>query len=385
MTKNNCNLKLPDYIKNLQIDLCRSNLDYYTYHDRYLKKLQRLEVDKLDPHYLSTYSSFVGELYENIIYELLLRYALETHTIKEFVLKGPHQKKSQNFKNGFMCDINSQIVYKSGYKDITEFDGLFFTQNDVYFVESTIVKTTTGLRKRLKKKKALLQILFPKKNIKALIILSEGALGVSVFPKYCTVWITKSLDDEQLIDQIIHASKPSESLVEFESSKLIQAKDIKTTNFKYFETLAWILRKSVDQKNGGLNYQFLLGEEIDLYFDIYTKLYVGYTNVKDFIQLLKLLEIQTISEDIDLSHIIDQKVYITTEKENQKLSYVFYVQVKNDGLKKLELLVDDKILKVSSKDPKGFTVSEVKFVKYILNKKNLFHFELLKGLQNLVD
>lgn len=378
-------MKLPDYIKNLQIDLCRSNLDYYTYHDRYLKKLQRLEVDKLDPHYLSTYSSFVGELYENIIYELLLRYALETHTIKEFVLKGPHQKKSQNFKNGFMCDINSQIVYKSGYKDITEFDGLFFTQNDVYFVESTIVKTTTGLRKRLKKKKALLQILFPKKNIKALIILSEGALGVSVFPKYCTVWITKSLDDEQLIDQIIHASKPSESLVEFESSKLIQAKDIKTTNFKYFETLAWILRKSVDQKNGGLNYQFLLGEEIDLYFDIYTKLYVGYTNVKDFIQLLKLLEIQTISEDIDLSHIIDQKVYITTEKENQKLSYVFYVQVKNDGLKKLELLVDDKILKVSSKDPKGFTVSEVKFVKYILNKKNLFHFELLKGLQNLVD
>ena len=201
---NNNFLKMPKEIKYLDTSSCLDNLYFYTYHNRYLQKLQKLNPDKEDPHYISTYSSFIGEVFENVIYELLLQYAVKNDDIEKFVLKGPHQDNYENMKNGLMIDKNSQIVYKAGYKDVTEFDALFFTKDSVCFVESTIVKTTTSLRKRLKKKKALLEFLFPKLKVKALIILSEGAMGVNVFPSYCRVWVTKPLEDEKLIDDLIH-------------------------------------------------------------------------------------------------------------------------------------------------------------------------------------
>ena len=142
-----------DITKLILCDDVMNNLFFYKYHSRYLKKLQNSDIDHDDPHYISTYSSFIGEIYENVVYELLIRYAVNNDIIKKFVLKGPHQNHHQNLKNGLMIDANDQIVYKAGYKDVTEFDALFFTQNCVWFVESTIVKTTTSLRKRLKKKK----------------------------------------------------------------------------------------------------------------------------------------------------------------------------------------------------------------------------------------
>ena len=155
-------LKLPQNIKELDLSEIMDNLYFYSYHCKYLKKIQTNNMDKEDPHYISTYSSFIGEVYENIIYELLIKYAIDTKEITKFILKGPHQDKYENLKNGLMIDRNAQIVYKAGYKDVTEFDALFFTKDSVCFVESTIVKTTTSLRKRLKKKKALLEVLFPK-------------------------------------------------------------------------------------------------------------------------------------------------------------------------------------------------------------------------------
>ena len=40
------------------------------------------------------YSSFKGEVYENIIYEFLLYYASNEPLITRFILKGPHQQKN---------------------------------------------------------------------------------------------------------------------------------------------------------------------------------------------------------------------------------------------------------------------------------------------------
>ena len=60
-------------------------LFFYSYHSRYLKKIQKANLDKDDSHYISTYSSFIGEVFENIIYELLLQYAIKTKEILKFV------------------------------------------------------------------------------------------------------------------------------------------------------------------------------------------------------------------------------------------------------------------------------------------------------------
>ena len=77
MATNKSFFKITDDIKNLKLDNIVNNLSFYDYHSKYLKKLQKTDIDKDDVHYISTYSSFIGEVYENVIYELLLSYAIK--------------------------------------------------------------------------------------------------------------------------------------------------------------------------------------------------------------------------------------------------------------------------------------------------------------------
>lgn len=381
---NNNSLQQPDYIKNLKFDDIYDNLFFYKYHSKYLKKLQKTKIDKEDTHYIGTYSSFVGEVYENVIYELLLKFALENEHITRFILKGPHQNKYKNDKNGLMIDINSQIVYKAGYKDVTEFDGLFFTKDCVYFVESTIVKTTTSLRKRLKKKKALLEVLFPSKEIKALIILTKGAVGTSVFPDYCTVWLTKELQGEELINNLIHKRDNTAKLVTPKNKKLIHCNDVKLKIFKYFDSLLWILKNLRAKKDKELDYKFLERKDIQRYLYIYSKFYLGFLDTRDFLEVLKYLNITTISEDIVLDNIFENKVIITIER-NTKEEYVlvYYLKVINGDLKRLD--INDEIVEVSKKDPKGFTSAEIKFLRYVFKNNYRLDFKNIKNIENSLN
>ena len=364
---NNNFLKMPKEIKYLDTSSCLDNLYFYTYHNRYLQKLQKLNPDKEDPHYISTYSSFIGEVFENVIYELLLQYAVKNDDIEKFVLKGPHQDNYENMKNGLMIDKNSQIVYKAGYKDVTEFDALFFTKDSVCFVESTIVKTTTSLRKRLKKKKALLEFLFPKLKVKALIILSEGAMGVNVFPSYCRVWVTKPLEDEKLIDDLIHNRNFKDKVFKkINSKKLIHSHEVKVAPFKYFDNLLWVLKSLRKEHKSILDFKFLESKKILKYFEIYSKFYIGHMDSDTFVKLLKYLNITTISEDIALDKIQDDQIIVTIEQTKDGYSLIYYLKIINDKLKKLE--VNGSELIVSNKDPKGFTASETKYMKFIFKK-----------------
>lgn len=376
---NNNFLKMPKEIKCLDTISCLDNLYFYTYHNRYLQKLQKTNPDKEDPHYISTYSSFIGEVFENVIYELLLRYAIKNDDIEKFVLKGPHQNHYENMKNGLMMDRNSQIVYKAGYKDVTEFDALFFTKDSVCFVESTIVKTTTSLRKRLKKKKALLEFLFPKLKVKALIILSEGAMGVNVFPSYCRVWVTKPLDDDKLLDDLIHNKNSKNKVFQtIQSKKLIHADEVKVSSFKYFDNLLWVLKNLRKENKQVLDFRFLESKRILKYFKIYSKFYIGHINSDTFVRLLKYLNITTISEDIGLDKIQDDQIIVTIEQTKNGYSLIYYLKIINDKLKKLE--VNGEELIVSNKDPKGFTASETKYMKFIFKKLYKLSIEDIQNL-----
>ncbi|MEA3289176.1 MAG: hypothetical protein U9Q04_03245 [Campylobacterota bacterium] len=377
-------LPINKQIEHLEIKEIYDNLFFYKYHSKYLKKLQKTNIDKDDPHYISTYSSLVGELYENVVYELLLKYAIENQHITRFVLKGPHQDNYKNFKNGMMIDINSQIVYKAGYKDVTEFDALFFTKDSVYFVESTIVKTTTSLRKRLKKKKALLEILFPKLKIKALIILIKGALGVNVFPNYCTVWTTDPLNDEKLIKDIVYnLTKQNKTFKYQKDKKLIHTYNVRTRDFKYFDTLSWILRTVRKECDEILDFDFLSSNKIERYFDVFSKFYIGHMDTHSFIEVLKFLNIKDISEDIPMDKIHDNQVVVTIENIKDTFTLVYYLKITGDKLKRLD--ISDDSLKVSDKDPKGFTAAEIKYMKYLFKNGYKLSLDDIKTIEGKIE
>ena len=79
------NIKIPEYIRNLETKEIEKNLFHYSYDSKNLKSLIKNEISKDDLSYITAYSSFKGEIYENIIYELLLNYALNSEDIKSFV------------------------------------------------------------------------------------------------------------------------------------------------------------------------------------------------------------------------------------------------------------------------------------------------------------
>ena len=110
--------------------------------------LHRRGVEKDSNEFISAYRSFEGEVFENFIYEKLLRYAAEHDAIERFILKGPHKQRTRALSNTLSVSWKGQIVYRARQKEIGEFDGLIFTKKELYFVEMTLVSSVTKLKRR---------------------------------------------------------------------------------------------------------------------------------------------------------------------------------------------------------------------------------------------
>ena len=129
-------LEITKSIKNLDKDDIADNLLHYVYNTKHLLSLIKKGIDTEDPSYLSSYRSFEGEVYENFIYEKLLRYAEENEYITKFILKGFHQSKHKAYANTLSISEKEQIVYRTKSREISEFDAMFITKNnELYFVE----------------------------------------------------------------------------------------------------------------------------------------------------------------------------------------------------------------------------------------------------------
>lgn len=352
---------ITDEIKNLDLTNIRTNLFHYNFDNRYLKKLYDNEGNlKENCKEDLQYHSFKGEIFENIIYEHLLRYVQDKEEVKRFILKGPHQNKNNIFKkNGLLIDKGAQIVYKSVYKDISEFDALFFTKDSLYFVEMSKSKKTANLNKRLFKKSALLKILFPSFNIKALIVLTEGSTGISRFPDYCTIWITKEFDDDQILKELILKKHINEPLKTYSDKKYIEAVTVNYKKFSYFQTLEWILEKSRAHKTHAVDLSFFKSKKLSLYFDVFTKLYIGFVYLKDFKVLVPSYD----------EKVKDNKVIVSIEKINQKKFEIVYYARQSDHKLKRIALTNDK-LNIETKDPEGFTNKETKFITKIFKPEH---------------
>jgi predicted RNA-binding protein len=366
---------ITEKIKQLDIQDIKENLFHYSYDSKSLKSLVKSNTSKEDISYISAYSSFKGEVYENIVYELLLQYAQEQDEITRFVLKGPYQDKENLYiKSGLLIDRSSQIVYKSAYKDISEFDALFFTKDSLFFVEMSTSKKTSSLNKRLAKKYALLKMIFPTLNINALIVVTKGSVGLKNFPSYATIWLTNDLEDEELIEKIIFAKKVKndvQTLKAPKNNKFIEALKVKYKKFQYFPTLEWILNKSRENPKFPVDLKFFSSAKLGLYFDIFTKLYIGYITTEEFL---------TFYEKFDLK-IKSDRIIVTIEKVNQtQLDIVYYAKETNGKLKRIRL--EENNISVKDKELDGFTNAEVRFFMKVLEEKHHLSVDNVKHILN---
>ena len=354
-------LDITKSIKILDESDISDNIYHYKYNTKHLLSLIRKGVDEEDSSYLSSYRSFEGEVFENFIYEKLLRYAEQNDDIDKFILKGFHQNKQKAYANTLSISEKAQIVYRTKSKEISEFDAMFITKNnELYFVEMTLVKSVLKLRKRLRKKKALLEIIFPNYDIKSLIILNEGATGARQFPSYCKVWFTKEFSAKKVLEYIRNTdAKQLRRIVKISSPKMIEAHTLKLHPFRYYNTMSWITKKLRSHKKHILDMYFLMNYKIQRYHDLYNKFYVGYLSVEDATKILNL------DDDYDR----DQRVVVAIEKKHSdEIIVTYYIQKSRKNLLLYSFDDNGKISK-EKKDPFGITVTEVYHINKIMGEE----------------
>jgi len=367
-------LEMSQSIRDLDNRDILDNLFHYDYNTKHLLSLINKGIELDDPAYLSSYRSFEGEVFENFIYEKLLRYAEKNEYISKFILKGFHQNKHKAYANTLSISEKEQIVYRTKSREISEFDAMFVTkENELYFVEMTLVRNVLKLRRRLRKKKALLEIIFPNYEIKALIILNDGATGAKQFPDYCKVWFTKEFTAANVLEYITAKEKrklaPKEKI---NGGCMIEAHELKLHPFRYYNTMSWITKTIRSHKKHIVDMTFLYNFKIQRYHDLYNKFYIGYLNIETAREMLNLTG----------EYKEDQRVVIALEKKHSdEIVLTYYIQT---GRKALWLysIEDGKIVK-EKKDPYGITVTEVFHTNKQMDSSyelNLAHIKVIKKL-----
>jgi len=369
-------LEISKSIKRLDDIDIGDNIFHYDYNVNHLLSLIDEGIDKEDTLYLSSYRSFEGEVFENFIYEKLLRYAEENENIDKFILKGFHQRRQKAHANTLSISEKQQIVYRTKSREISEFDAMFITKdNELYFVEMTLVKSVLKLRKRLRKKKALLETIFPDYEIKALIILNEGATGTRQFPDYCTVWFTKEFTAKNVLEYIQNpSSRELAPISRIYSTKMIEAHSLKLYQFRYYNTMSWITKTLRSHKKFTLDMNFLYKDTVQRYHDLYNKFYIGYIDIADAQALLALQgEYQE-----------DQRVIVAIEKKyNDEIVLTYYLQKNRKNLYLYSFNDVGKAIK-EKKDPYGITVTEVFHINKMMDDSYKLSMSNLKSIKKLL-
>ena len=349
--------KMSDDIANLDHGDIGDNLLYYDYSIKHLMNLHRKGMTEEDPAFLSAYRSFEGEVFENFIYEKLLRYAREHDAVEKFIVKGPHKKRTKALSSTLSVNWKGQIVYRTRQKEIGEFDSLIFTKTELYFVEMTLVKSVTNLKKRLRKKKALLETIFPDYEVKALLVLNEGATGTSQLPDYCTVWITRDFCAKKVFEWLVKKDQDRRRpFYRINHHKMVGTAGLNVRYFKYYSTLGWILRKVRAKREGVIDLDFLKSPTVSRYHNLYTKIYIGYMEPDEFRRMFPKVP----ASQAD-------KVFVALEKEHSdELTLTYFMR---HSRKHLDNITTNKKGEVSiaKKDPFGITVTEVAHISKMLN------------------
>lgn len=370
-------LDISKSIQNLETNDISDNLFHYDYNTKHLLSLIKSGIKEDDPAYMSSFRSFEGEVFENFIYEKLLRYAEYTPEVDKFILKGYHQNRFKSHPNTLSISEKQQIVYRTKSREISEFDAMMLTKdNELYFVEMTLVKSVLKLRRRLRKKKALLEIIFPNLEIKALIILNEGATGTKQFPPYCKVWFTKEFSAQNVLDYIQNpALKKLELKQIIKSKKMLEAHRLQVYQFRYYNTMTWITKTLRAHKKYVLDIHFLMNFKVQRFHDLYNKLYIGYMNMEEASDMLSLKENEYNS---------NLRVVVAIEKKHSdEIVVTYYIQKTRKNLYLYSFDDEDKMTK-EKKDPYGITVTEVYHSNKIMDESFLLSLDEIKKIKKLL-
>ena len=346
--------KISQAIANLDDNELGDNLLYYDYHVKHLLSLLKKGLGPDDDAYMSAYRSFEGEVFENYAYEMLLRYAKQNSFIRHFIVKGPHKQRTKAQPNALSVNWKGQIVYRIKRNEIGEFDAMFFTDKELYFVEMTLVGSVTNLRKRMRKKRALLQTLFPHYKIKALLILNEGVTGISTLPDYATAWVTRPYSAAKVFEWLQQEKRPRRKPFRRISGKqIVDTDSLKVHPFRYYNTLGWVLNKS-RVKNGVINTQFLFSQTVQRYHDLFVKMYIGYMEPEAFHERFP-----------GHPNPNNARTYVAIEKEHSG-GYILNFFLSH-GRKNLELITErDGRPHSVKKDPYGVTVTEIAYISNVV-------------------
>jgi hypothetical protein len=331
------------------------NLLYYDYNIDHLLSLEAKGLTMEDESYVSAFRSFEGEVYENYIYEKLLRYAADEPSIQSFIIKGPHKHRTRAQSDALSVSWKGQIIYRARHKEIGEFDGLLFTDKELYFVEMTLVKSVSNLKKRLRKKRALLEVLFPRYNVKSLLVLNEGATGTSDLPPYASVWLTKPYSARHIFEALSTKS-PRAPMRRVESPKIAHAEEIKVASFKYYATLTWMLRSL--RAKSPIDMEFFNRGATQRYHDIYTKVYVGYLSIDDF----KSLAPNLVFEGSNATRAV-----VAIEKDHSGGYFLTYF-IRHAGKKLDNVTIISGVGKTEKKDPFGITLTEMNHLDKVMDE-----------------
>ena len=370
-------LNISKSIKNLDTIDIADNLFHYDYNTKHLLSLIKKGIAEDDPAYMSSFRSFEGEVFENFIYEKLLRYAEDTQEVDKFILKGFHQDRFQSHPNTLSISEKQQIVYRTKSREISEFDAMMITKDkELYFVEMTLVKSVLKLRRRLRKKKALLEIILPDMEIKALIILNDGATGTKQFPDYCKVWFTNEFSAQNVLDYIQNPSlKKLQPKQIIKSKKMLEAHRLKVYPFRYYNTMTWITKTLRAHKKHVLDIYFLMNFKVQRFHDLYNKLYIGFITMQDARNLLSLRE-----DEYD----DNLRVVVAIEKKySDEIVLTYYIQNTRKNLY-LYSFDDEDVMTKEKKDPYGITVTEVYHSNKIMDESFLLSMQDIKKIKQLL-
>ncbi|MEA1919516.1 MAG: hypothetical protein U9N52_06735 [Campylobacterota bacterium] len=293
--------------------------------------------------------------------------------VEIFLLKGPHNNNRKALPNTLSVNGKGQIVYRNRSKEIGEFDGIIVTKDELYFIEMTLVKSVTNLKRRLRKKRALLQTIFPQYEIKAMIILNEGATGIRHLPDYCIVWVTKPYSAQHVLEYLIQKERPKlKDFQRVQDRRLGSTDRLNISNFNYYGTLSWIFKKLRRGKHL-LNMGFLNSVTVTRYVDLFTKIYIGYMDRDEFKRLLPNYEGE-----------ISEKVTVSLEKEHTgELLLIYFMPHTRKRLEKVS--IGESETKVVKKDPYGISVTEVAHMSKQMSEEDKLSVKNIKLVQDLLN
>lgn len=311
-----------------------------------------LRTSKGDPKYHWRKSNVLGEMYEYIIYEKLLRWALDTENICEFTLKGPYVKRNSKVKEGLLYDPYHQIYYNSGGETIAEFDVLFKVGNKRYFVEITNTETKKAIkamRSSIIRKRNLLQYIFPNDEIHCWIITNYSRdLGVSDIPNTEVFSMPKYKIDPNMLREQDKSSKPLPP----NEPKCKSVYELQYRAFHYFRILKEIHKQVRIDKPAKV--KDTLKVLVKPYAGLIERFFVGKMSAKQFVEYIKDRGHKP-PRDIRIAHIY----FALKIEEDLSIEHKLYLQTMNN---KFYEIVDLENMKTKRVDSRKRTTRDIRYL-----------------------